>query len=205
MVPKVMIIAERLYCSSLEDWIIKLQWISSLLPKYSNVCLQIRSKSSTRIEDIQKAIQTIPQTEQVILNGYWPTIGYQNHLTEFELQLENPTFFGASIHSVSAMKLAVSKGATYVQYGPVFHTNSKPVTPTGLIALQELVNITPVPVLAVGGITQNNIKECLTHGAKGVSIGSWLMTTTTKSEMNNRIEVVLTVLNNCTNDSKTQC
>ncbi len=82
---------------------------------------------------------------------------------------------GASVHSHSALQYAETFGFDYVQYGAVYPT-SKPVQPVGLKALHSICKASSLPVLAVGGISSlDRISDCLTHGAYGVSIGSWLL------------------------------
>ena len=82
---------------------------------------------------------------------------------------------GASIHSLNALHQASEMGVHYVQYGAIFPT-SKPVTPAGIDSLQTICGHTRIPVLAVGGInTVQRVKECLSAGAYGVSVGSWIL------------------------------
>ncbi len=62
-------------------------------------------------------------------------------------------------------------GADYVLFGAVFATASKPAgwIPAGLGALAGLVRSTPVPVIAIGGITEANAEEAGAAGAAGVA------------------------------------
>lgn len=62
-------------------------------------------------------------------------------------------------------------GADYAILAPVFRPLSKPETgePLGLTGLRELVMISPVPVLALGGVTPENMAECVEAGAVGVA------------------------------------
>ena len=60
------------------------------------------------------------------------------------------------------------EGADYLVFGNVFGTASKPGKPgVGLVALQELARSTPLPVLALGGVTHERVPELLAAGAAG--------------------------------------
>ncbi|HEU4963828.1 MAG TPA: thiamine phosphate synthase [Bacilli bacterium] len=78
---------------------------------------------------------------------------------------------GCSVHSVEEALLAEEKGASYITYGHVFTTTSKPgLPPRGLDALQQVVDVVQIPVLAIGGITVDNIDEVLATGVAGIAV-----------------------------------
>ncbi|MDQ7903353.1 thiamine phosphate synthase [Phytohabitans sp. ZYX-F-186] len=60
----------------------------------------------------------------------------------------------------------------YAMVSPVFPTPSKPGygPPLGLGGLARLVSRSPVPLLALGGITPGNAASCLAAGAAGVAV-----------------------------------
>jgi thiamine-phosphate pyrophosphorylase len=78
---------------------------------------------------------------------------------------------GASCHSVEAVCAAERDGADYVIFGPVFSTPSKEKfgAPQGINRLAEASNAVKIPVLAIGGITEENARECFSAGAAGVA------------------------------------
>jgi thiamine-phosphate diphosphorylase len=83
---------------------------------------------------------------------------------------------GCSVHSVEEAVLAEQLGATYVTYGHVFATGSKPgLPPRGLEALLSVVEAVNIPVLAIGGITTANIDEVLATGVAGIAVISAVM------------------------------
>ncbi|ASS76147.1 thiamine phosphate synthase [Tumebacillus algifaecis] len=83
---------------------------------------------------------------------------------------------GCSVHSVEEALLAERQGATYVTYGHVFTTGSKPgLPPRGLDALRQVVEAVQIPVLAIGGITTDNIDDVLATGAAGIAVISAVM------------------------------
>ncbi len=82
---------------------------------------------------------------------------------------------GRSVHSVEdAVRASADDSVNYLIFGTVFATSSKPGhVPVGLTALADTVRATPVPVLAVGGVTADNARLVARAGAAGVAaIGS---------------------------------
>jgi len=73
---------------------------------------------------------------------------------------------GVSCHS--KQDLGIALGADYVFLSPIFASPGKG-PPIGLTALREAVRNSPVPVLALGGITWQNAQECVRAGAAGVA------------------------------------
>lgn len=77
---------------------------------------------------------------------------------------------GVSTHSLREALEASENGAHFVLFGPVFPTLSKPgAPPVGLEALADVVQQTPVPVYALGGITPERVREVAATGAAGVA------------------------------------
>jgi thiamine-phosphate diphosphorylase len=75
---------------------------------------------------------------------------------------------GRSVHSASSAQAAEHEGADYVIFGPVWQSPSHPGTaPAGLAALAQVVRAVMIPVLAVGGVTEERVAEILASGAAG--------------------------------------
>ena len=78
---------------------------------------------------------------------------------------------GVSTHSLEALKAAEEDGADYAIFGPVFATPSKLVygAPQGLQRLAEACRAVSIPVIAIGGITAENARDCMAVGAAGIA------------------------------------
>jgi thiamine-phosphate pyrophosphorylase len=75
---------------------------------------------------------------------------------------------GRSVHSLESALRAESEGADYVIFGPVWGSASHPASrPAGIAALAEVAHALRIPVLAIGGVTDQRIAECHAAGAAG--------------------------------------
>jgi thiamine-phosphate pyrophosphorylase len=79
---------------------------------------------------------------------------------------------GVSCHSAEEVWNAENAGADYALLGPVFETESKLRygPPLGVHVLRRAVQGTRrLPLLALGGITVERVRECMAAGAAGVA------------------------------------
>jgi thiamine-phosphate diphosphorylase len=75
---------------------------------------------------------------------------------------------GRSVHSITAAIQAEGDGADFVIFGPVWSSESHPdVAPAGVQALTEVTHALHIPVLAIGGLTDERIAESRAAGAAG--------------------------------------
>lgn len=79
---------------------------------------------------------------------------------------------GGSAATVEEIENCIRDGADYVGFGPVYPTGSKddagPVSGIGL--LKRIVSSTRVPIIAIGGIDQNNADHVMASGAHGIAV-----------------------------------
>ncbi len=75
---------------------------------------------------------------------------------------------GRSVHSLESALRAESECADYVIFGPVWASASHPAsTSAGIKALAHVAHALRIPVLAIGGVTEERIAECRAAGAAG--------------------------------------
>lgn len=76
---------------------------------------------------------------------------------------------GRSVHSEAEAIEAAASGVDYLVLGTIFPTASKPagVSPVGLKTLERAAQAIPVPILAIGGITADNVGKVAAAGAAG--------------------------------------
>jgi thiamine-phosphate diphosphorylase len=83
---------------------------------------------------------------------------------------------GYSAHDAIEAQRAARDGADFVIAGAIWPTPTHPGAPVGgTRLLDEVVRRTPVPVLAIGGVTTERVVSTLHAGAHGVAIlsGVW--------------------------------
>lgn len=87
------------------------------------------------------------------------------------------TAVGVSVHSVEEAKAAEKLGASYLIAGHIFETDCKKgLAPRGLEYLSEIAKAVKIPVLGIGGITEERVSSVLKIGASGVCVMSHFMT-----------------------------
>jgi thiamine-phosphate pyrophosphorylase len=98
----------------------------------------------------------------------------QNDLPLCEARQIVPDDFiiGVSVGSVTEAVTAEAGGADYVAVSPVFRTGTKPDAGQGLgttliTAIKETVSI---PVIGIGGIRSENVREVIFSGADGIAV-----------------------------------
>ncbi len=78
---------------------------------------------------------------------------------------------GVSASNVEEARKAEIAGAAYIGAGSVFPTKTKTNAKfIGLNMLKEIVNTVKIPVVAIGGINHQNVKEILNAGVAGIAV-----------------------------------
>ena len=101
------------------------------------------------------------------------------HLTTHSLRADvvrrsfgDEFLIGVSTHSLTEAGAARHNGADFVVFGPVFETPSKGEygAPVGLSSLAQVASeLSPFPVLALGGMEMSKVGDCIQAGAAGVA------------------------------------
>jgi len=100
-------------------------------------------------------------------------------------------FLGYSTHNPQQLAAAVAEPVSYVAFGPMFQTASKenPDPVVGLDALRACCAQCDRPLVAIGGITRQNVSAVFAAGADSVAvIGDLLPEDCTGANLRRRME-----------------
>lgn len=87
--------------------------------------------------------------------------------------LGNNKIIGLSTHSIEqGMRATSNPNVDYIGVGPIFPTTTKNTAPVGLEYLEYAINNFNIPIVAIGGIKENNIQEILKFNVKRVCLVS---------------------------------
>jgi thiamine-phosphate pyrophosphorylase len=151
--------------------------------------IQIRAKDWTPEQLIYHGRQIVPRLVEtgvtVIINDHIEvarTLGASGvHLGQEDVppvtaraQLGPDFIVGLSTHSLDQVKAAT--GADYLGFGPIFPTRTKARAgePRGLELLAQAVRATPLPMIAIGGLSVDRIPRLREAGVHGWAVASEL-------------------------------
>lgn len=79
---------------------------------------------------------------------------------------------GATVHNLAELEAVQGLPIAYIGVGPVFGTASKHtgLPPLGTAMLAKFVTLSAVPVIAIGAIHLNNVREVLDCGVHGIAV-----------------------------------
>lgn len=94
------------------------------------------------------------------------------HPAEARAVLGSEALVGVSCHNLDEAMNAASEGADFLVCGPVFPTPSKQQfgPPIGTAVLAQVCREVSLPVLAIGGITSQNLALVREAGARGIAV-----------------------------------
>ena len=86
--------------------------------------------------------------------------------------LGEDAILGLSTHSRTQFERALQEDIDYLALGPIFTATSKdsPYPPLGTDLLRQLVTSSPLPVVAIGGITLETTRKVWASGAASVAV-----------------------------------
>ena len=92
-------------------------------------------------------------------------------------QLGPEVVLGFSTHSVAQVEAALHEPVSYVAVGPVFGTATKETgyNAVGLDLVSTASRLSPLPIVAIGGVTLANAPSALAAGASAVAVISDLL------------------------------
>jgi thiamine-phosphate pyrophosphorylase len=88
--------------------------------------------------------------------------------------LGNEKIIGSTASNLEQAKQAEMDGADYVGFGHIYPTTTKIKhhPPVGLDALEQICKYISIPVLAIGGIKEQNIDHVCSTGVSGIALVS---------------------------------
>jgi thiamine-phosphate pyrophosphorylase len=148
--------------------------------------IQLRDKQSTKGELLavaQKLKELCSKSDVLfIINDYLDLamavdadglhIGQEDlPLSIIRRELPIDKIVGCSVTTLSQATKAQAEGADYIAVGSMFPTTTKEgATVVGVDRLKELKRTVSVPLVAIGGITGNNIGEVVAAGADAIAV-----------------------------------
>lgn len=148
--------------------------------------IQLREKEMPKDEILKVALRLREITKRygalLIINDYVDTAKDSNadgvHLGQKDLPIEDARkmlgpdrIIGISTHSLNEAVDAQSRGADYIGLGPIFPTETKETgPPIGTKIIRKVKENVNIPIVAIGGITLNNIDEVIEAGADAVAV-----------------------------------
>jgi thiamine-phosphate pyrophosphorylase len=84
---------------------------------------------------------------------------------------------GFSAHNLQEAEKAENSGADYVTISPIFDTAYKDyfIEPLGTEKIEKIKEEIDIPVIALGGINENNVNSVLENGADGIAVISAIL------------------------------
>ena len=95
-----------------------------------------------------------------------------DNIAEIRLILGEDAIIGSSCYDqLDRAKQAQKEGATYVAFGAMFPTSTKPTAPrASLELLSEAKREIHIPIVAIGGITVNNAHDVIETGVDAIAV-----------------------------------
>ncbi|MEP7149908.1 MAG: thiamine phosphate synthase [Acidobacteriota bacterium] len=146
--------------------------------------IQIREKALPArllFHIVSDAVQILSSTEALVLVNDRVDVAIAAradgvHLPEVSLMpdvvrrvIASDLVIGVSTHSIEQALTAADSCADYIFFGPIFETPGKGV-PVGIESLSAVCReLKTFPVIALGGVDQNNFENVLSAGAAGIA------------------------------------
>lgn len=153
--------------------------------------VQLREKGMTKKEIYEEALLmrklTYKHRVTFMVNDYVDIARAVNadgvHLGQDDIPLNDArkimkknNIIGISTHTIEQAITAQDEGADYIGFGPVFQTSTKDAgSPQGLNKLKEVRRYVHIPIVAIGGISPENIISVLDAGADAVAVMSAIL------------------------------
>lgn len=172
--------------------VLNYQEIARIAVKYNIRYLQLREKNLSDRELIAISQEIIKITSgtptKFIMNDradLAKIVGADGvHLGQDDLTLQEAKsilgekkIYGLSTHSLEQVSTAIAQKPDYIGFGPIFPTptKAKPDPAVGLSKIRQVVENSPISVVAIGGIDETNVEEVIYNGAENISLVRYFM------------------------------
>ncbi|WP_092485708.1 thiamine phosphate synthase [Candidatus Ichthyocystis hellenicum] len=176
-----LVLVTKLQVSEIEQY---LQFVCRCV-KYGVTCVQLRAKNidvETFVEIGQLFLSCLRKLDiPLIINDNIYVcknidadgvhIGQTDmHATEARKQLGPNKIIGLSVCNEEQLFSSQNLPIDYIGIGPIFQTSNKPeVSAIGMETFVKLAKLSRHPVVAIGGITEDNANNIFACGAQGVA------------------------------------
>ncbi|WP_096155292.1 thiazole tautomerase TenI [Bacillus sp. FJAT-45066] len=160
---------------------------TSIHPHVDYMHLREKHKTASELVSIVEKLlaQGVP-SQKIIINDRLDVAhsmnlkGAQLAYHSVDIKLARKAFpnllLGCSIHSLEEAIYAEQNGADYLLFGHIYETTSKQgKIPKGLAQLKKIINNVSIPVISIGGIIPENVKDIHDLGGSGVAIMSGIV------------------------------
>ncbi len=150
-------------------------------------CVQLREKHATTRDFVALAIamKSLLMPVPLVINDRIDVAlacdAQGVHLGQSDMPVEHArrllprhVFLGLSVQTPEDVVRSVDMTVDYLGVGPIFPTATKTdtLTPLGLAGLHQMRTMTPLPLVAIGGIHLGNARQVLAAGADGLAVVS---------------------------------
>ncbi len=172
--------------------------------------VQYREKNKTKKDMIKEAkkLRKICESKAIFLINDYLDIALECnadgvHIGQDDISYKNARtllgkdkIIGLTVHSLKEAIEAEKLGVDYIGLAPIFKTGTKEDArdPIGIDVLKTVRKNINLPIVAVGGINKNNVKEIIDSGADSVvSIYAVL----NSNDVNNEIKEFIKIIKGC--------
>ncbi|CAB50001.1 thiamine phosphate synthase [Pyrococcus abyssi] len=154
----------------------------------TSIQLRIKDASTKEMYEVGKEIRRLTQEYDALffvddridvalaVNADGVQLGPEDMPIEVAREIAPNLIIGASVYSLEEALEAEKKGADYLGAGSVFPTKTKrDVRVIRIEGLREIVEAVSIPVVAIGGINVENVKQVLSAGVDGIAVVSAVM------------------------------
>jgi len=170
----------------------------------TSIQLRIKNASTREMIEIGKEIRKLTEEYDALYfvddrldvalatNADGVQLGPEDMPISIAKEIAPNLIIGASVYSLEEALQAEKEGADYLGAGSVFPTpTKKDVKVIGIDGLKRIVESVKIPVVAIGGINHENVREVLKAGVDGIAVISAIMGAENVREATKRMRKII--------------